>query len=72
MTHVMISPCEVYEISTGINRDQAKGRVKIRVGTSGKGEKTYSAINIMACTAGSIVGNKGGRRNLQKWKEPRA
>ena len=40
--------------------------MKIRVGASGKGEKTYSALNVMASTDVSIFGNMGEKQESEE------
>ena len=60
--HATISPFEVYEISMGINREQAPEKMKTRVGPSGEGSNTYSAINTMESAAEFIVRNMGEKK----------
>ena len=51
-SHVFVSPFEIYEAPTKINREQ-ECRIELRIGTSG----ARSAINLMRTTSGVIVGH---------------
>ena len=55
MPHVLISPFGIYEVLAEMNRER-KGRMEMRVGTSGKRE-IYSKLNIARSTAGDMVAN---------------
>ena len=55
MRHVLVSPYEVYEMLTEVNKEQQQGRWMIKIGTSGKKE-TYSTMNVLTRAIESIAG----------------